>query len=515
MHSLQVELRALVGAEQQLEHRLGQAALRQVVRGRDAGGVAGEELRQARLVGQVHLRRQAGQARAGDVLPHGAAELVLGLAQQDQGVLLVRGRQRVRDGLLHVLHHAQHADHGGGQDRRLAGLVVEGHIAAGDWDGQLSGAVGKPVHCLAELPHHIRVLRGAEVEAVGHRNRGGAGDGDVAVRLRERQARAHVRVEVGVAARRVSGNGHAAVGFLVDAQHAGVGVLGLHGVAAHVAVVLLGDEVAGAQRGRCDHLQPCVLDVALLLDVTSGLHTILPIRARVGTLVDRALVDSRRRGVHHELAVVEHLQAVLVRGDLADDGREHVPLGADLHELIDVLRRHNRTHALLRLGGENLRGGHVLRAQRDIVQVDSHAAVARRREFGGGAGQAAAAQVLDALDHAGGVELEAALDEDLLRERVAHLDGRQLALLALLEGGGAQHGHAADAVEAGAGAEQDDLVAGAGGERQVEVFHLQRAHAQRVDQRVAGVRRVEDGLAADVGQAQAVAVAADAVDDAR
>ena len=88
---------------------------------------------------------------------------------------------------------------------------------------------------------------------------------------------------------------------------------------------------------------------------------------------------------------MEHLEAILVRGDLADDGREHVPLGADLHELIDVLRRHNRTHALLRLGGENLRGGHVRRAQRDIVQVDRHAAVAGRRELGGGAGQAAAA----------------------------------------------------------------------------------------------------------------------------
>ena len=197
----------------------------------------------------------------------------------------------MRDGLLHVLHHAEHADHGGGQDRRLAGLVVEGHVAAGDWDGQLSGAVGKPVHRLAELPHHIRVLRGAKVEAVGHRNRRGAGDRDVAVRLRQREARAHVRVEVGVAAGRISGDGNAAVGLLVDAQHARVGVLGLHSVAAHVAVVLLRDEVARAQRGRCDHLKPCVLDVALLLDVRCRLHTVLPIRARVGALVDRALVD--------------------------------------------------------------------------------------------------------------------------------------------------------------------------------------------------------------------------------
>ena len=49
----------------------------------------------------------------------------------------------------------------------------------------------------------------------------------------------------------------------------------------------------------------------------------------------------------------------------------------------------------------------------------------------------------------------------------------------------------------------------------MEVLHLQRAHAQGVDQRVAGVCRVEHGLTADVGQAQAVAVAADAVDNTR
>lgn len=43
---------------------------------------------------------------------------------------------------------------------------------------------------------------------------------------------------------------------------------------------------------------------------------------------------------------------------------------------------------------------------------------------------------------------------------------------------------------------------------------LHHADAQRVDQRVALVAGVEDDLAADVGQAQAVAVAADARDDA-
>ena len=64
------------------------------------------------------------------------------------------------------------------------------------------------------------------------------------------------------------------------------------------------------------------------------------------------------------------------------------------------------------------------------------------------------------------------------------------------------------------GAEQDDLVAGAGRVRQVDVLVPHHADAERVDQRVALVARVEDDLAADVRQAEAVAVAADAGDDA-
>ena len=86
--------------------------------------------------------------------------------------------------------------------------------------------------------------------------------------------------------------------------------------------------------------------------------------------------------------------------------------------------------------------------------------------------------------------------------------------LGVVEGLGGQDGDAADAVAAGAGAVQDDLVAGAGRLGEVDVLVLHDADAAGVDQRVALVAGVEDDLAADVGQAQAVAVAADARDDA-
>ena len=48
----------------------------------------------------------------------------------------------------------------------------------------------------------------------------------------------------------------------------------------------------------------------------------------------------------------------------------------------------------------------------------------------------------------------------------------------------------------------------------MQVLVAEYADAQRVDQRVALVARVEDHLAADVGQAETVAVPADAGHDA-
>ena len=59
-----------------------------------------------------------------------------------------------------------------------------------------------------------------------------------------------------------------------------------------------------------------------------------------------------------------------------------------------------------------------------------------------------------------------------------------------------------------------DLVADPRGVREVQVLVSEHADAQRVDQRVADVGAVEHDLAADVRQAEAVAVAADAGHDA-
>ena len=305
---------------------------------------------------------------------------------------------------------------------------------------------------------------------------------------------------------------------LVDAQHSAVGVLGQHGVAAHVAVVLLGDEGAAAQVRTAQQRKQCRAQLVTggrprQVGRGVGVQRVLAVRTLDRALVHRALVrHGARRHVDDGIAVPGDLQPVAV-GDLADDGGQHLPLAAHRHERLDVLRRDDRAHALLRFAGEHLGRRHIGRAQRHRVQLDPHAAVARGREFRCGARQPGPAEILDADHQAGGVQLQAALDEHLLHERVADLDRRQLlaagAALVAAEGLGGQHRHPADTVQAGARAEQDDLVAGARGERQVQILFAQHADAQRVHQRIAGVGRVEHGLAADVGQAQRVAVSAD------
>ena len=246
-----------------------------------------------------------------------------------------------------------------------------------------------------------------------------------------------------------------------------------------------------------------------------GLEVVLPVRPGERPVVGRAVVRDRPRGyVDDALAVPVDLQPAGL-GDLADHGRVDVPLLADREERLDVVGLDDGHHPLLRLAHQDLLGSEGRVPQRHQVELDLHAAVAGTGQLGGGAGQPGAAEVLDAGDQPGGEDLEGALDEQLLHERVADLDARPLRRAALVERLGRQHRDAADAVAAGLGAVEDDLVADTGGLGQVQVLVPQHADAQRVDERVAEVGLVEDRLATDVGQAEAVAVATDAGHDPR
>jgi hypothetical protein len=221
----------------------------QVADPRGLGEHAGERL----LACQVNPRRHAAEVLVGDPGPLRAGQLRPRLAQHQQHIAVVG--EAHRHALADVLDQAEHADDRGGMDGRRAGGVVEADVAARDRDAQFGTAVGEPAYRLGELPHHRRILRRAEVQAVGDGDRGRAGDGHVAVRLGQRQLRALVRVEPRVPAVSVDRQGDAQMRLLVDPDDAGVLGLGEHGVAQHVPVVLLGDPGLVAEIRRRDHPQ--------------------------------------------------------------------------------------------------------------------------------------------------------------------------------------------------------------------------------------------------------------------
>ncbi len=133
---------------------------------------------------------------------------------------------------------------------------------------------------------------------------------------------------------------------------------------------------------------------------------------------------------------------------------------------------------------------------------------AARRHLGRRGGEARRAEVLQRGQQVALHELERALDQPLAGERVADLHAGPLLGVALVDVLRGQHAGAADAVAPGARAEQHHDVARA--RRRARVCSRsarQDADAHRVDEAVLLVARLEDDLAADVGDAHAVAVA--------
>ena len=210
---------------------------------------------------------------------------------------------------------------------------------------------------------------------------------------------------------------------------------------------------------------------------------------------------------------MEHQRQRAALDDFADDREIQLPLLEDRFGKILAAGLQNHQHALLALAQHHLVRRHPLLADRHLVEIEPQADAALRRHFDAGGGQARRAHVLDGDDGVRRHQLEARLDQQLLGERVADLHGRPLFLAVVIEFG-ARHGGAMDAVAPGLRADIDHRIADAGGGRIENLVLLGDADGHRVDQDVAVVRLVEIGLAADGRHADAIAIAADAGNDA-
>ena len=138
-----------------------------------------------------------------------------------------------------------------------------------------------------------------------------------------------------------------------------------------------------------------------------------------------------------------------------------------------------------------------------------HATLTVRSQLAGCAGNTRSAQVLNTLNHGALEQLQAALNQNLLSEGVAHLNSGTLRGLGVIERLRSQHRRATNAVATGARTEKDHLVAHARCVCQTYVLVTHDAHSQCVNQRICLVAGIELDLAADVRQAQGVTVAAD------
>src|ERR1700740_212134 len=145
------------------------------------------------------------------------------------------------------------------------------------------------------------------------------------------------------------------------------------------------------------------------------------------------------------------------------------------------------------------------------MDVDARAVARHLAECGR---EPCGAAVLQRLDEPRLDELDGDLDQLLTRERVADLHRRPLVAIVLAELLAREHGRAADAVATRGGAVEEDDVSRAVGLRRLQAARVEQPDADVVEEAVVRVRLVPDRLSADVRDADAVAVAADARDRA-
>ena len=275
---------------------------------------------------------------------------------------------------------------------------------------------------------------------------------------------AHILVgahEVGVVAPCHAGAG---VGLAVHGQLCDHGVLG-----GQLACAAEGHQHGGRADGGVEPLRKALLaaDVQIAHHV---LHLLLKGHAGPLGLPDSPLLDvdvlvllsavgvqELAADVDDGLAVPHHVQALFL-GDLCHGGGLKVLLGGDGDEFVHVLRGQSHSHTLLALADGQLGAVEAVILLGDLVQVDIQAV----GQLADGDRDAAGAEVVAALDHLAGVfaaeqALQLALDGG-----VALLDLSTAVLEAVQLVGLGGTGGTADAVAAGAAAQQDDDVAGSG-----------------------------------------------------
>ena len=435
------------------------------------------------------------------------AEFFVRFAQQDDEVA------RVLKPLGDTLRdRVQNPDHGNGRRRRNRlpiGFIIEADVAA-DYRN-LQGLAGgpHPVNGLDKLPHHLRLLGITKIEAVGQGHRPGPADGQVARALGDRNRRSPLRVEGAVAAITIDTDAQPLVRLFQPNDgriRAGLD----HRIPANQKIVLPVDPFLtgkirrgeqGGQNGGIVGRQRQGAEVQLLF------------RRQVGRSGRRAFVgrglrgQGRDRNANDLLSPPRRAEQTIVR-DLPNDDRLEVPDGKHVLDGLFTALLGDDQHPLLGFGQQQLIGSNTGFAGRDGVQVQDDTGLAPVGHFHRRAGQAGGPHVLNPDNQVLLHEAEAGLDQDILGERVAHLDGRPELFGLVVEFPRGQQARAVNAVPAGARAHIDDRIAHARGRRPKNPVGRGNAQGKGIDQDIAVIAGVEIHLAADGRYTDTIPVAA-------
>ena len=229
--------------------------------------------------------------------------------------------------------------------------------------------------------------------------------------------------------------------------------------------------------------------------------------------MDRRLFRERSSGEIDDGAPLEAHHDPAIAGHLADHLRVEIPLGEVRLNVLLVAPLDDEQHPLLGLGKHQLVGGHAGFTARDLVEVETDPRPGAARHLEGRAGQPRRPHVLDPDDPVRLHELQTRLEQELLCERIADLDGRPLDLRALAELA-RRHRGSVNPVAARLRADVDDGIADPPGASAEDPVAPDEAEVEGVDEDVAVVGGVEGDLPSDGRAAERVPVATDAGNDA-
>ena len=156
--------------------------------------------------------------------------------------------------LRDILHQADAANGRRRQDRLAIRLVVERDVAGDDREIQGPTGLANATHGHDELAHDLGLLRIAEIEVVGDRQRQRTNGRNVAPHFRHGLLAAEERICLHIARGHVALHGDGLVGP-VDAHDGGIATRLLHRVAHDRGIILLIDPAAAREIRRGNKLR--------------------------------------------------------------------------------------------------------------------------------------------------------------------------------------------------------------------------------------------------------------------